>query len=188
MEWSKQNLIAIHLNSKLYFYKDNTRVDDFIDFNKYNNGFHDNFLLDLKFNYDGNHLLFAEKNNSVSLYDIGKCLLYILIIENKKFLQKMNLSIGEVTCINWTSNNSFFLADRLGMVHFFDTRCSFKNNTSIDKIDSSLSRITTSKFCKENNMIAFGNNQSKVLLFDIRNIRKKYKEFNLSCSKTPWFL
>jgi hypothetical protein len=72
MEWSNKNLIAIHLNSILYFYKDNTRVDDFIDFNKYNDGFKDNFLLDLKFNFDGTNLLFAEKNNSLSFYDIGK--------------------------------------------------------------------------------------------------------------------
>jgi WD40 repeat protein len=100
----------------------------------------------------------------------------------------MNLSIGEVTSINWTSKNSFFLSDRMGMVHFFDTRCSFKNNTSVDKIDSSLSKISTSQFCKENNMVAFGSNQNKVLLFDIRNIRKKYKEFNVSCSKMILFL
>jgi hypothetical protein len=99
----------------------------------------------------------------------------------------MNLNIGEITSINWTSQNAFFTTDRLGIVHFFDTRCSFKSNSSIDKIDSSLSKIKISEFCLENNMIAFGNNQSKVLLFDIRNIRKKYKEFNVSCSKISSF-
>jgi hypothetical protein len=72
MEWSKNNLIAIHLNSFIYFYKDNKRIEDDIDLNKYNDGFQDNYLIDLKFSQDGKNLLLADKIKSLSLYDIGK--------------------------------------------------------------------------------------------------------------------
>lgn len=72
MEWSSKNLLAIHLNSFIYFYKENQKIADSIDLNKQNNGFDENYLIDMKFNPQGSKLLFIDKNNLISLYDIGK--------------------------------------------------------------------------------------------------------------------
>ena len=72
IEWSKRNVIAIHLNSMIYFYQENQKVYSFIDLNKYKEGFQDNYLVDMKFNEDGSKLLLVDIDNNISLYDVGK--------------------------------------------------------------------------------------------------------------------
>lgn len=69
------------------------------------------------------------------------------------------------------------------MVHFFDARCSFKSRSATDKVDSSVDKICASRFCAENNKIAFGGSQGKVLLFDIRNVRRPFVEFQSQSSR-----
>lgn len=71
MEWSRKNVIAIHLNSQIYFYKENRRIEDSIDLNKYNQSFNDNHLVDMKFNFLGTKLLTVDSNNLISLFDVG---------------------------------------------------------------------------------------------------------------------
>lgn len=182
MEWSKKNVIAIHLNSLIYFYKENRRIEDSIDLNKYNQSFDDNHLVDMKFNSHGSKLLTVDVNNMVSSFDVGEWLSSGLIPERKKSVQNMSPKTGPISSISWTSDHSFCLTNKLGMIHFFDSRCSFKTNSTIDKIDSSLDKINISSFCLDNNKIAFGGNQSRVHLFDIRNMRRPYIRFQSSCS------
>ena len=95
----------------------------------------------------------------------------------------MHSKTGNISSICWTSENSFSLANKKGMFDLFDSRCSFSTSRSINKKQTSLGKINISKFCKENNIIAFGGNESKVLLFDIRNIKECYKDYTTMCSR-----
>lgn len=75
------------------------------------------------------------------------------------------------------------------MFNFYDLRDSNKF-TGILKTNnnSRLNQINISRYCLENNKIAFGGNESKVVLFDIRQFSNSYKNYNMSCSKKKEFL
>lgn len=72
MEWSRKNVIAIHLNSLIYFYRENRRIEDSIDLNKLSSGFDDVRLADMKFSPSGATLLTVDSRNVVSCYDLGR--------------------------------------------------------------------------------------------------------------------
>jgi WD40 repeat protein len=103
--------------------------------------------------------------------------------EKKEFLSKMKIKTGQISSILWTSDNSFCLTDKLGIFSLYDTRYSLKPKSPIQKRNSTLKKIKISAFCKENNLLAFGGNSSKVLLFDIRNVSKSCRKFENLCSK-----
>lgn len=83
----------------------------------------------------------------------------------------------------WTGNNSFAVGNRLGIFSVFDIRCSSHGQLSVSGKDSTLKNIDVSSYCLENNMLAFGGNEHKIVLFDLRNSSRPLHTFSTTYSK-----
>lgn len=70
MDWSVNDILAIQLNSFVYFHKENSKIEKYINLNE--NQYQNNFLYDIKFDDSGQKLVFAESSLKVNLYDMSK--------------------------------------------------------------------------------------------------------------------
>ena len=90
---------------------------------------------------------------------------------------------GPLSSICWTGNRNLILSNRLGLFCNFDIRCSFSSANSFSRVNSTLNQIEISEFCFENNLLALGGNEKKIVIFDIRNLKEPVQKFNLPYSK-----
>jgi hypothetical protein len=90
---------------------------------------------------------------------------------------------GLPTSVVWTGNSSFAVGNRLGIFSIFDTRCLSHGQSSVSGKDSGLRNIDVAAYCLENNMVAFGGNEHKIVLFDLRNCCKPLHTFSTTYSK-----
>lgn len=69
MDWSVKDLLAIQLNSYVYFHQENSKIDSYINLNEDSNSFSSNFLNDIKFDFSGDLLTLVDSFNNINLYD-----------------------------------------------------------------------------------------------------------------------
>ena len=70
MDWSVKDILAIQLNSYVYFHKENSKIESYINLS--DSDIENNFLHDMRFDFTGDNLILAEASNFISLYDMSK--------------------------------------------------------------------------------------------------------------------
>lgn len=80
MDWSRRNLIAIQICSRIYFYKDENTIQHSIDLNQENQEFTSNYLNILKFSPNGHRLLTTDFQGNLTLYDSGTHFMFTICL------------------------------------------------------------------------------------------------------------
>lgn len=69
MDWSVKDLLAIQLNSYVYFHQENSKIETYINLNEDCISFSNNYLNDIKFDFSGDLLTLVDSYNNINLYD-----------------------------------------------------------------------------------------------------------------------
>ena len=106
-----------------------------------------------------------------------------LTTDKLKTAQKTQLGTGLFKTVSWIDPNTFVLGNSLGWFYIFDSRVSFKVHAQQNRQYSHLKRLTVSAYNSDNQLVAFGGNQSTVKVFDLRKSKQISQSIQTKFSK-----